>query len=110
MSVTSGVVAAEAFRFHGLASAVVVLDIMVPPPRLVSVESRVPGPWSGGQAALAGKTLKDMGYANVINVGGIGDWNHLIGFAAEYGESNGCNDWWILNTKSAFWSLWSIPT
>ena len=29
---------------------------------------------AGGQAALAGKTLKDMGYSNVINVGGIGDW------------------------------------
>jgi rhodanese-related sulfurtransferase len=29
---------------------------------------------AGGQAALAGKTLKEMGYQNVINVGGIGDW------------------------------------
>lgn len=29
---------------------------------------------AGGQAALAGKTLKDMGYKNVTNVGGIGDW------------------------------------
>ena len=29
---------------------------------------------AGGQAALAGKTLIDMGYANVKNVGGIGDW------------------------------------
>ncbi|WP_296427116.1 rhodanese-like domain-containing protein [Yoonia sp.] len=29
---------------------------------------------AGGQAALAGKTLKEMGYKNVINVGGIGDW------------------------------------
>ena len=28
----------------------------------------------GGQAALAGKTLKDMGYSDVHNVGGIGDW------------------------------------
>jgi rhodanese-related sulfurtransferase len=28
----------------------------------------------GGQAALAGKTLKDMGYTSVTNVGGIGDW------------------------------------
>jgi rhodanese-related sulfurtransferase len=28
----------------------------------------------GGQAALAGKTLKEMGYSNVLNVGGIGDW------------------------------------
>ena len=29
---------------------------------------------AGGQAALAGKTLKDMGYNNVCNVGGISDW------------------------------------
>ncbi|NUB43918.1 rhodanese-like domain-containing protein [Fertoebacter nigrum] len=29
---------------------------------------------AGGQAALAGKTLKDMGYSNVTNIGGIGDW------------------------------------
>ena len=29
---------------------------------------------AGGQAALAGKTLKDMGYTNVCNVGGIADW------------------------------------
>ena len=29
---------------------------------------------AGGQAALAGKTLKDMGYQNVHNVGGISDW------------------------------------
>ena len=29
---------------------------------------------AGGQAALAGKTLIEMGYNNVKNVGGIGDW------------------------------------
>ena len=29
---------------------------------------------AGGQAALAGKTLLDMGYINVTNIGGIGDW------------------------------------
>lgn len=29
---------------------------------------------AGGQAALSGKTLKDMGFTNVTNVGGIGDW------------------------------------
>lgn len=34
---------------------------------------------AGGQAALAGKTLKDMGYANVTNVGGIGDWKDAGG-------------------------------
>jgi len=34
---------------------------------------------AGGQAALAGKTLKDMGYASVVNVGGIGDWKDAGG-------------------------------
>lgn len=34
---------------------------------------------AGGQAALAGKTLMDMGYKNVINVGGIGDWKEAGG-------------------------------
>ena len=29
---------------------------------------------AGGQAALAGKTLKDMGFQNVTNVGGFPDW------------------------------------
>ena len=29
---------------------------------------------AGGQAALAGKTLIDMGYQNVSNVGGISGW------------------------------------
>lgn len=29
---------------------------------------------SGGRAALAGKVLKDMGYANVYNLGGFKDW------------------------------------
>ncbi|MED5314114.1 MAG: rhodanese-like domain-containing protein, partial [Pseudomonadota bacterium] len=28
----------------------------------------------GGMAALTGKTLSDMGYTNVKNVGGISDW------------------------------------
>jgi rhodanese-related sulfurtransferase len=28
----------------------------------------------GGQAALAGKTLIEMGYKNVLNVGGIPEW------------------------------------
>ena len=28
----------------------------------------------GGQAALAGKTLIEMGYENVLNVGGIPEW------------------------------------
>ncbi|MEO1562568.1 MAG: rhodanese-like domain-containing protein [Pseudomonadota bacterium] len=29
---------------------------------------------AGGQAALAGKTLHDMGYTDVVNVGGFKDW------------------------------------
>ena len=29
---------------------------------------------AGGQAALAGKTLKEMGYENVKNAGSINDW------------------------------------
>jgi rhodanese-related sulfurtransferase len=29
---------------------------------------------SGGRAALAGKLLKDLGYAHVYNVGGFKDW------------------------------------
>ncbi|MGJ8528282.1 rhodanese-like domain-containing protein [Maritalea sp.] len=33
----------------------------------------------GGQAALAGKTLKDMGYSSVTNVGGFGDWKEAGG-------------------------------
>ena len=31
---------------------------------------------AGGQAALTGKTLVDMGYGNVSNVGAIGDWEN----------------------------------
>jgi rhodanese-related sulfurtransferase len=34
---------------------------------------------AGGQAALAGKTLKDMGFANVTNIGGFGDWKKAGG-------------------------------
>ena len=33
----------------------------------------------GGQAALAGKTLKEMGFTNVTNAGGIGDWKSAGG-------------------------------
>lgn len=29
---------------------------------------------SGGRAALAGKLLKDMGYSEVYNLGGLNDW------------------------------------
>jgi len=29
---------------------------------------------SGGRSALVGKTLKDMGYAKVLNLGGFKDW------------------------------------
>ena len=34
---------------------------------------------AGGQAALAGKTLREMGFASVTNVGGIGDWKEAGG-------------------------------
>ncbi|MCV6591482.1 MAG: rhodanese-like domain-containing protein [Silicimonas sp.] len=34
---------------------------------------------AGGQAALAGKTLKDMGYQNVSNVGGFAAWKDAGG-------------------------------
>ena len=34
---------------------------------------------AGGQAALAGKTLKDMGFKNVANVGGFKDWKDAGG-------------------------------
>ena len=34
---------------------------------------------AGGQAALAGATLKEMGYQNVSNVGGFGDWKEQGG-------------------------------
>lgn len=34
---------------------------------------------AGGQAALAGKTLMEMGYTNVANVGGFKDWKEAGG-------------------------------
>ena len=34
---------------------------------------------AGGQAALAGKTLMDMGYANVTNIGGFSAWKEAGG-------------------------------
>ncbi len=34
---------------------------------------------AGGQAALTGKTLKDMGYQNVSNVGGFSAWKDAGG-------------------------------
>lgn len=34
---------------------------------------------AGGQAALTGKTLQDMGYTSVSNIGGIGDWKDAGG-------------------------------
>ncbi len=33
----------------------------------------------GGQAALSGKTLKDMGFENVSNVGGFSSWKDAGG-------------------------------
>lgn len=34
---------------------------------------------AGGQAALAGKTLQDMGYKSVTNIGGFADWKDSEG-------------------------------
>ena len=34
---------------------------------------------AGGQAALAGKTLIDMGFTNVVNIGGFPDWQKAGG-------------------------------
>ena len=34
---------------------------------------------AGGQAALAGKTLKEMGFQNVSNVGGFSAWKDAGG-------------------------------
>lgn len=38
---------------------------------------------AGGQAALAGKTLVDMGYQSVTNIGGFGDWKEAGGATEE---------------------------
>lgn len=37
---------------------------------------------SGGRAALAGKVLKDMGYTQVYNLGGLKDWAEAGGAVA----------------------------
>jgi len=34
---------------------------------------------AGGQAALAGKTLSEMGYESVTNIGGFADWKEAGG-------------------------------
>lgn len=34
---------------------------------------------AGGMAALAGKTLKDMGFENVVNIGGFSEWREAGG-------------------------------
>lgn len=34
---------------------------------------------AGGQAALSGRTLREMGFTNVSNIGGIGDWKDAGG-------------------------------
>ena len=39
---------------------------------------------AGGQAALTGKTLIDMGYTNVSNVGAIGNWEENGGPMTKY--------------------------
>ena len=38
---------------------------------------------AGGQAALAGKTLREMGYQSVANVGGFPDWKSAGGPSEE---------------------------
>ena len=38
---------------------------------------------SGGRAALAAKTLKDMGYQQVYNMGGLTDWQNAGGDVLE---------------------------
>ncbi|EBA18066.1 rhodanese-like domain protein [Roseobacter sp. SK209-2-6] len=38
---------------------------------------------SGGRAALAGQLLKDMGYAQVYNLGGFADWKQAGGSCEE---------------------------
>ena len=38
---------------------------------------------SGGRSALAGKTLKDMGYTDVRNLGGFKDWVEAGGEVAK---------------------------
>ena len=38
---------------------------------------------SGGRAALAGKLLKDMGYAHVYHIGGLKDWQEAGGAVDE---------------------------
>ena len=38
---------------------------------------------AGGQAAIAGKILHDMGYQNVTNVGGFNDWKKAGGATEE---------------------------
>ena len=49
----------------------------------------------GGQAALAGKTLKEMGYSNVLNVGGIGDWKKNGGPMSKWLFNYQVIIWWI---------------
>ena len=49
----------------------------------------------GGQAALAGKTLKEMGYSNVLNVGGIGDWEKNGGPMSKWLFNYQIIIWWI---------------
>ena len=38
---------------------------------------------AGGQAALAGKTLKEMGFKSVVNIGGFPDWKNAGGPSEE---------------------------
>lgn len=38
---------------------------------------------AGGMAALAGKTMKEMGFENVINIGGFDEWVEAGGAVAD---------------------------
>ncbi len=40
---------------------------------------------SGGRSALSGKLLKDMGYAEVFNLGGFKDWTEAGGAVEKVG-------------------------
>ena len=56
-------------------------EAAAPDPTLTGAETVVLYCASGGRAALAGKTLQDMGYSDVRNMGGFKDWAEAGGEA-----------------------------
>ena len=56
-------------------------EAAAPDPALTGARTVVLYCASGGRAALAGKTLQDMGYADVRNLGGFKDWSEAGGEA-----------------------------